>query len=417
MEKFSKPSWRSALPVGSSRFGVLCPAQIFQKCLGTPFTPMLLSLLALATGAGAADELLAKLPPEALADPAARAPALAALKPDGFDAPTRRRLSQLLAEAWLDAGDPAKSTAAAELLLGDPTTPAGERDRAALTWIAAWQARPAAERGDVVERLGKLGPVGLTVQARALTARALSRADQPAALEDLDQALALLKAVEPGERSPLYTLRMTVMEDQGAKPAESAAWLATHADDPAAPVTTTGQLPPAPALVGPRVDPAKGVFDLTTRRNAPVLVAFIASWDKPSQEVPAVLQAALTKHPELQGVVVALDGSDTLPDLPAWIAKQHLTVPVVADGLGWDGELDDAWRVTALPRLFLVNAQGRLVADALWSNADTGLRIEAALAGKPAEAPPAANPAQDKPVQAPVAAPVKPVPAPAPEIP
>jgi len=38
----------------------------------------------------------------------------------------------------------------------------------------------------------------------------------------------------------------------------------------------------------------------------------------------------------------------------AWIAKHGIAYPIIGEGLGWDGETDDAWHVDGIPALIMV---------------------------------------------------------------
>ncbi|MBN8527114.1 MAG: TlpA family protein disulfide reductase, partial [Planctomycetes bacterium] len=152
---------------------------------------------------------------------------------------------------------------------------------------------------------------------------------------------------------------------------------------------------PAPALVAPRLDKAGEAFDLASLRGKPVLIDFFATWCGPCAAIAPAIARFARAHPEVQVVGVSLDNPQTLADLPAYMAKHAITWPVVGERLGWDGEIDDAWRVQAIPALILVDAAGRLVANDLVGDGvdDTIARLEAALAPQPAAGAPQPKPA------------------------
>jgi thiol-disulfide isomerase/thioredoxin len=115
-------------------------------------------------------------------------------------------------------------------------------------------------------------------------------------------------------------------------------------------------------------------FDLAALKGKPVLVDFFASWCAPCAAVaPAVVRFA-ADHPEIAIVGVSLDNPQTMADLPGFMAKHAITWPVIGEKLGWDGELDDAWRVDGIPALILVGADGKILANEL-----VGISTEATL--------------------------------------
>jgi len=133
------------------------------------------------------------------------------------------------AEAWLDAGrvDETETRLAAILRAVEATTVL--KERAGLTWVAAWQlawkqAEKPAEVEEVAAQLKPFGELGAKVAARAHTAEArrqLALKAKDGVLQHYDQALALLANAKPGERVPVYTLRMLAMEELGQKPRRS----------------------------------------------------------------------------------------------------------------------------------------------------------------------------------------------------
>lgn len=347
----------------------------------------------------------------------ARAAALVAALEGAGDLPATDRVvvRLALAEAWLDANRPERCVEVATATLALPALAPELRERAALAWIAAGRAY--ARRGDAaiatttLDALAKAGETTPRASAHALIARAelalvlgpdRKPLDAAAGLAALDKALELLASAPAAERVPVYTLRVTAMERNATKPKEILAWLEGHKGDPAAAEVAESAIAdsdrmvgaPAPALAGPRGDgAAQGQIDLLLYRGKPVLVDFFATWCQPCLQVaPAIVDLA-KRHPEMQVLGVSLDNTATIGELPAYLAKHGATWPVIADGLGWDSELDDAWRVTAIPNLILVGPDGRIAAgDLVGADAEeTTKRVEAALAALQAP-PPAPKP-------------------------
>ena len=341
-------------------------------------------LLHAATAVVPADELTTGNP--------ARATAIAAVvDTPGLAVGERALLRVALAEAWLDALDPAKAEAVVTEVLATPGLEATVCERAQLVWIAAWHLRalaapavaaPAAAHPPTdplagVVALAPAYPPTARVRVRALAARAqaaLIRKDV-SALADLDVALALLATADAGERVPLYALRLTAMEASGATPEDVRVFLQQHRDDPAATIAAEAALTavqklagqPAPALRLKRLDGKPGELTLADLQGAnpgkPLLIDVFATWCKPcALTAPAV--TALAKRWQAKGVAVvgvSLDTKDTVAAVPAWIATYAIDYPIVGDGLGWDSEFAAAWHIDSIPRLILVDAQGNIV--------------------------------------------------------
>lgn len=323
-------------------------------------------LLTAANAAVPADEQFSGSP--------ARAQAIAAvLATPGLKPIDHLRLQAALAEAWLDALDPAKAEAEVTAIMASPTADAALRERAGLAWVAAWQLRAQAAPkvlADPLVGLKALGDCGPRVQARALTARARWHLErkEPGALADLDAALALLAKNDAGERVPVYALRLTAMEEAGTKPEVIRTWLQERRSDPAAVLAAESALSagqqlagqPAPPLKLKRLDGKPGEIDLAALRGKPVLLDFFATWAKPcALTAPAVTAVARRWQPKgLVVLGVSLDTKDTLAGIPAWIATHAVDWPIVGEGLGWDSEVAAAWHVESIPRLILIDAQG-----------------------------------------------------------
>ncbi|MEK7412159.1 MAG: TlpA disulfide reductase family protein [Planctomycetota bacterium] len=334
----------------------------------------------------------------------ARAKAIAAAIEAAGTLPVTERLTLdcALAEAWLDGAKPATcAELAATVHAATGATPA-LRERAVIARAAA--VRLMARNGDLTLAKTTLAAIatGPDAGARANAHVRIAESDiamavgpdrkpidATRAIAALDEALELLKSSPPAERVPVYTLRLVAMERSGAKPADVLAWLQQHHDDPAvaevedSAVTSQDQLvgKAAPALTGNRVDPTGGKVDLASFRGKIVLIDFFATWCKPCEALAPTITAFALKHPTVQILSVSLDNAQSLPNLPGYLTKHAMTWPVLGEGLGWDGELDDIWHVDGIPCLFLVSADGRLAtADLIGDTAEaTTAKLEEAL--------------------------------------
>ncbi|MCS6971331.1 MAG: TlpA disulfide reductase family protein [Planctomycetota bacterium] len=358
--------------------------------------------LAAASAADVLAEAEAGLDPVVRAEPGnpARAQAIAAALARRVDLPPAERLEVelALAEAWLDAAQPASADALACGVLSQPAASGSQRARAALLRLGV--ARALLQNGDadtatrIVEEVLAAGGDDASVVTFAWVVRgeiAMSwnaqrqMRDRAGALAAFDTALARL-AGQPAEwRVPIYLLRVTAMERAGASPGEVRAWLDERAGDAAAvSVRALLQSPrerllgqPAPPLTGQRLDRGDAAaFDLARLRGRPVIVAFFVPDAAPTRDLllPALRQLA-AQRPEAALVGVCRLQGVTPPEATAWLAAQAVDWPVLADA---DDRLLAAWRVDLLPSVFLVAADGTVAAVDLLRGTREGL-VQAVL--------------------------------------
>ncbi len=124
-----------------------------------------------------------------------------------------------------------------------------------------------------------------------------------------------------------------------------------------------------PTLAGPVVAAA----DL---RNRVVLVDVWATWCAPCLAEMPTLRDLHQRHAGTLTIVGVSVDSRTRRDLRQWLQRQNVTWPQVFDGRGLTGPLAMQLGVDRLPRSFLFDHRGRLVAtdlrgDALVAAIDT----------------------------------------------
>jgi hypothetical protein len=357
-------------------------------------------------------EVLATIPadeietPGSTAIPTALEKLLADSKGFGLDAAGIRAVRIRLMEGWLAARDPVKAEALARTLLGD--APLSERSRLALGLVQAWRLRAELATGeeiktlpDPLEALKKLGEFDAVVQGRALAVKAVHQvktSDLVAARKSLEEALKLMAQALPPERTPIYTDLILVMEKAKTPPTEIEAFLQSRRQDLAAAellqtlLTEAQKLvgQKAPALIANRLDGVEGRIDLAQFADGkPVLVYFFATWSQAcdiwSEKVIGTIGAS--KNVKVLGV--SLDNADSKAAVAPYFLRLGNPFPVVGEGLGWDGELDEAWHVDAIPALVMIDGKGIVTATEIiqTSGLESLQRLKAAFTGVGAQLP------------------------------
>lgn len=330
-------------------------------------------------------EVLATIPadeietPGSTAIPVALEKLLADAKGFGLDAAGVRAVRVRLMEGWLAAREPAKAEVLARTLLSD--APASERPRLGLGLVQAWRQKAeiaSAEEikilPDPLEDLKKLGEFDAVVQGRALAVKAVQQmkmTDLVAARKSLVDALMLMALALPQERTPIYTDLILVLEKAKTPPAEIEAILQSRRQDPAAAallqtILTEAQKlvgQKAPALAANRLDGLQGRIDLATYADGkPVLVYFFATWSQACDIWSEKVIGTIGASKNIKVLGVSLDNADSKAAVAPYFLRLGNPFPVIGEGLGWDGELDEAWHVDAIPALIMVDGKGIITA-------------------------------------------------------
>ncbi|MDA3961682.1 MAG: TlpA disulfide reductase family protein [Planctomycetota bacterium] len=319
------------------------------------------------------------------------------------------------AEAWLDAGYPGKVIEIVRPLLDDLAEDEPERERAGLALVAAWgvrleQSEDPTKEPDAQQALAEIGSFAPIVEARALSVNAqrlMAEGDHAAALDTLDQALALLKDGTARSRVPVYALRVLAMEAAEIDPAEIDAWFDERKDDPAVPLVRSALLTDGQKLVG-QAAPAvtlpyadrEGKWTLTMEHGRPVLLYFFTTWADTCVQVTQALVQLQATNKDIDIVAISLDTKDTIGRLGDYRARFGIEFPITGEVLGWDGEIDDQFHVEAIPHLVLIGPDRRIAAvDLIGSDTQNTLKLleQALQAQAPAPADPGAAGAEDIP--------------------
>lgn len=132
----------------------------------------------------------------------------------------------------------------------------------------------------------------------------------------------------------------------------------------ATPATTPS---PLDALTGTgRITTLNGeVLSARDLRDRVVLVDVWATWCAPCLAEMPTLKRLHERHGDALRIVGV--NVDSLPrrDLRQWLARKAITWPQLFDGRGLRGPLSTRLKVDSLPRSFLYDAEGRLVATDL----------------------------------------------------
>ena len=257
-------------------------------------------------------------------------------------------------------------------------------ERTGLLFIEYWQRRldlahPIEE--NPLAYLANRGVFSPAVQGRAWlieAQRQLSEAQSAQAIAACDAALQLLKNDERA-RTPAYEWRIAAMEQRGDSSQVISLWLRQTDDNAALPIIVQRQQQqivgrPMPALAGairgiPNDDKddkadkaAEAQFNIAEYQGRPIIVYFFATWSEPCLAISPVIGELALRHPEWQVVAVSLDTVDTVAQIAPYRQTFAWNFPVLGQGIGWNGDWDEAWFIKAVPQAVLIDAQGLIAA-------------------------------------------------------
>jgi thiol-disulfide isomerase/thioredoxin len=113
----------------------------------------------------------------------------------------------------------------------------------------------------------------------------------------------------------------------------------------------------APDFALPRVDGQKGTVALSALRGQVVVLDFWATYCPPCRLMMPVLDGLHCAWSGKGVAFVGIDGEDIdVPSLQEFLAKNPIPYPIVQD----DGALGAAYKVRALPTLFIVGRDGAI---------------------------------------------------------
>ena len=128
------------------------------------------------------------------------------------------------------------------------------------------------------------------------------------------------------------------------------------ADSSAPPKITLEEEMPAPAFQA--VTLGGQTIALADLSNKVVLIDFWASWCKPWETDLPVLVRNYGRYRQRDFEIVGVNLDFDLDHLRDFLNTQKIEWPQIADGNGWHSPLVDLYRVTALPKNFLLDRKG-----------------------------------------------------------
>ena len=98
-------------------------------------------------------------------------------------------------------------------------------------------------------------------------------------------------------------------------------------------------------------------YNLSDFKGHPVLINFWASWCKPCQSEMPAMEAMYRKYESDGFVILAVNATnqDSINAVEEFVASNNLSFPVLLDT---KGEINQLYRVQALPTSFFINPQG-----------------------------------------------------------